>query len=302
MGFALLFSGQGAQLPTHLEYLRRAALPALGADLQALIADLWAAAEPAPELLLTNRYAQPLIYAWQMDRWLKLRADLAPPLCVAGYSLGEMAACCATGVYPLARGLELCAARARLMDACVAAPAGLLAILGLGAEDAKDIARHCGLEIAIRNGAEHFVLGGPAAGLEAAASLATARGAARVIRLGVGVPSHTSPLAPASLAFAELVHSAADGALEIPLLSAIDGRLLRSRGAALDALARQISMPLDWQACLHAVEEMQPQRVLEIGPGDALARMWRDLDNGIPVRAVDDFRSEEGILRWLAAA
>jgi hypothetical protein len=41
----------------------------------------------------------------------------------------------------------------------------------------------------------------------------------------------------------------------------------------MDSLARQISTPLDWEACLSAVLEMQPDVLLEIGPGNALARI-----------------------------
>ena len=69
----------------------------------------------------------------------------------------------------------------------------------------------------------------------------------------------------------------------------------------MDALARQISTPLDWDACLGAVLEMQPDAVLEIGPGNALARMWAERAPQVPVRASDDFRSVEGIAAWVKA-
>jgi len=44
---------------------------------------------------------------------------------------------------------------------------------------------------------------------------------------------------------------------------------------------------------------LQPDAVLEIGPGNALAKLFGELAPAIPVRASDDFRSVDGIVRWL---
>jgi len=204
MRLAILFSGQGNQLPAHLERLRESVAPELGAALSRAIPSVWAVSElPAGELQ-ANRVAQPLIFALQMNLWRQLQPHLPRPVCVAGYSLGEMAACCAAGAFPAEAGLGLCATRAGLMDACVEGPAGLLAVIG--------------------------------------------------------------PRAP-----------------------------------EMEALARQISTPLDWDACLGAVLEMQPDAVLEIGPGNALARMWGERESAVPVRASDDFRTVAGIIEWVRA-
>jgi [acyl-carrier-protein] S-malonyltransferase len=67
----------------------------------------------------------------------------------------------------------------------------------------------------------------------------------------------------------------------------------------MDSLARQISTPLDWEACLSVVLEMQPDVLLEIGPGNALARMWSERGTGVPVRASADFRTVAGIVDWV---
>jgi len=90
-----------------------------------------------------------------------------------------------------------------------------------------------------------------------------------------------------------------DSRLAFPVLSAIDATPARTGRAALNALARQICTPLDWATCLQTVLEMQPDVVLEIGPGNALARLFAELAPNVPVRACDDFRSREGILSWV---
>jgi [acyl-carrier-protein] S-malonyltransferase len=301
MRLAVLFSGQGSQQPEHWARLRGELPAGLQTVLANAVPDLWKRKNPSAAELLANRNAQPLIFAMQMDLWRRLSAALPRPVCVAGYSLGEMAACASAGLFSVEDGIALCAARAAAMDRCVVEPAGLLAIKGLNETAIAGIAAETGLAIAIRNAPDHFVLGGLAAGLEqaAVAAIATARGAIRVVRLGVTTPSHTALLTPASEEMAACLQPCSDARLAFPVLSAVDSSLSRIGASAVSALARQISSPLDWDACLETIHEMQPDAILEIGPGNALTRMWDERQTGIPARASDDFRSVDGILAWI---
>jgi hypothetical protein len=124
MRLALLFSGQGGQRPEHGQQI--------GAELRQALAD--AAIDIAtvdPEKLAKNSIAQPFIFAQQMTLWSHLQADLPRPICAAGYSLGEMAACSAAGAFSAVEGLHLCIERARLMDQAAPDDSGMLAVLGL---------------------------------------------------------------------------------------------------------------------------------------------------------------------------
>ena len=299
MRLAILFSGQGHQQPEHLLRLRAEAAPELQAALAETIPSVWAVEPIRPEELQANRMAQPLIFALELDLWRRLQPGLPRPVCAAGYSLGEMAACGAAGAFTAAAGVALCARRAEVMDGCVDVPSGLLAVLGLRAPAIEAMARACGLFLAIRNGPDHFVLGGAHPGLDRAEALAEAGGAQRIVRLAVNTPSHTPLLAAAEPQFAVCLEPHRTGRLAFPVLSALDGRPLRTGPEAMDALARQLCTPLDWEACLGAVLEMQPTAVLELGPGNALARMWTERETGVPVRAADEFRSLAGILDWV---
>lgn len=301
MRLAILFSGQGGQQPEHFAQLREHASPELATRLAEAIPSIWQAGVLTASDLQPNRLAQPLIFAWQMSVWQQLQPHLPRPVCVAGYSLGEMAACCAAGAFPADAGVALCAERAKLMDACVSGPAGLLAVIGLHLPAVEAIASVCGLVVAIRNGPDHFVLGGAAAGLARAQLLAEDQGAGRVVRLGVTTPSHTPMLAAAADTFALMLKAHRSVRLAFPVLSAIDGRSARTSDDALAALARQICTPLDWERCLGAVQEMQPDVVLEIGPGNALVRMWTEMSDVAVARASDDFRTIEGLINWVEA-
>lgn len=301
MRLALLFSGQGGQTSAHWQQLRAGLAGEPRAELIRLLPAFAGDGEPEPAWLASNAVAQPLIFAQQMWLWQQLQGVLPRPICAAGYSLGEMAACCAAGVFAASDGLRLCAERAARMDAAAAGEHGMLAVLGLDEALVEMIAGETGLAVAIRNAPRHLVVAGARAGIDAAAARFAAAGASRLVPLAVQTPSHTPLLAAAATAFAQDLAGLPESRLAFPVLSAIDGRVARSAHVARDALARQICTPLDWAACQQVVAEMQPDAVLEIGPGNALSRLFAEIAPAIPVRACDDFRSIDGIAHWVAS-
>lgn len=299
MRLALLFSGQGGQGPAHWQQVQAGLDGKLGDMLLRVlpgISDLNATVDP--EKLAKNSIAQPLIFAQQMILWSQLQPRLPRPICAAGYSLGEVAACSAAGIFDPAVGLDLCCERARLMDGAVAGEHGMLAVLGLDDALAAELAAAEGLAVAIRNGPRHLVVAGPRSGIIAVAAKFEAAGASRLVHLAVQTPSHMPLLASAAVDFKKYLEFLPESRLAFPVLSAIDATPARTARAALDALARQISTPLDWAACLQAVIEMKPDAVLEIGPGNALTSMFVEAAPGVPARACDDFRSINGIVSW----
>jgi [acyl-carrier-protein] S-malonyltransferase len=303
MRLAILFSGQGGQTVAHWQQVQAGLDGELGqAIVQAVPGIGEQNATVNPKKLAKNKIAQPLIFAQQMLLWRQLQSCLPKPICAAGYSLGEMAACSAAGAFGAVEGVALCAERAAEMDGAVSGEFGMLAMLGLDDALVAKLAGEAGLAVAIRNAPRHLVIAGPSAGIAAAASKFEATGASRLVYLAVHTPSHTPLLATAAANFKQRLALLPDRRLAFPVLSAIDATAARTAHPALDALARQICTPLDWAACLQTVREMQPDAVLEIGPGNSLTRLFSELAPDIPARACDDFRSVEGIVRWLEAA
>ncbi|MFY9289906.1 MAG: acyl transferase, partial [Methylorubrum rhodinum] len=83
------------------------------------------------------------------------------------------------------------------------------------------------------------------------------------------------------------------------LLSGLDGAPVFDARRGLDKLARQIAEPIDWAACLDAAREFGATRVLELGPGHALATMAREALPDARLHALEDFRTVEGMLGWI---
>ena len=296
MSFALLFSGQGHQ---HAAMLPWIADDAIVRDMcTRLDVDDWRRALADPGWAERNENAQTLLTGLALAAWHQLAQRVAAPIAVAGYSVGELAAFSAAGVIGAASTIELAGQRAQAMDACAArTPGGLLAVTGLAAARLADLLSATGLALAIRNGEDSVVIGGPAASLLQAERMASLAGA-KCTRLRVNVASHTPWMREAAESFARTLADAPFHAPRVALFSNAADRI-RDAASARAALAAQIASTVRWDDCMENVMARQPRCVLEIGPGQALARMWNQRFSDIPARACDDFRSAAAITSWL---
>lgn len=304
-GLALLCPGQGGQHAAMFALARTdpqaAALldqwiPAarLDAPLAAVLAD--------PDKLFANQAAQPLIVAATLATWEALRHDIPAPMLAAGYSIGELAAYGVAGALTPVDTIALATQRARLMDDCLqAAPhQALAAVSGLPLRAAETLLRQCGFYVAIETGEDTLITGGLAARLvELRDAMAAAGG--RVNVLPVAVASHTPLMRPAVAPFADVLRRASFGDPAIPVLSGISAQPVWQRDTAIDHLSRQLAETVVWKDCMDAFAEAGITVALELGPGAALARMLHARHPHLACRSAADFRSLDGIRRWLAS-
>jgi len=296
MSFALLFSGQGNQHPAMLPWLAddatvRGMCARLGVgDWRQALADAgWAE---------RNDNAQTLLTGLALAAWAQLAPMVSPPAAVAGYSVGELAAFSAAGVIDAGAAAALAPQRAAAMDRCAArAPGGLLAVSGLPEQKWEQLRIDAGLELAIRNGSASVVLGGPSAALDDAERMAIAAGA-QCTHLRVNVASHTPWMREAAESFSLALAQVPFQAPRAVLFSNAGDRIRDARSART-ALAAQIAQTVRWDECIENIMARQVRCVLEVGPGQALARMWNQRYPGVPARACDDFRSAAAVAAWL---
>lgn len=112
---------------------------------------------------------------------------------VAGHSLGEYSALCAAGTFSLSDTARLLRIRGNAMQKAVPAGEGAMAaIIGLEHEDVEAICAEASkqgpVQIANDNGGGQLVISGAKVPVEAAAALASAKGAKRAIMLPVSAP------------------------------------------------------------------------------------------------------------------
>lgn len=298
MTLALLFPGQGAQHAQMLPWLD--AQPEAAPTLQALAAHLgtdWRSRLGDPSWANTNRVAQLLLTGVGIAAWRVLAVRLPRPAVVAGYSVGELAAFAAAGVFDDATALDLAEVRAQAMSDSVAGQhTGLLAVQGPGALALAEAAQ--GLSVAIRIGGERVIVGGAATVLDAAAASCSDAGL-RCTRLPIAIASHTPAMAAAANVFAQRLAALDLRPAQAPVVCNLTGAASRNSAELGRALAGQIASTVRWDDCMDSIAERGVRCVLEVGPGATLAAMWRERHPAIPARSVDEFRGPQGVLQWV---
>jgi len=299
----ILCPGQGGQTPEMFGRLLADPLTA-GActELGRSIAGDFSALAADPARCFANRFAQPLICLYQMSVWSALASAGVRPAVVAGYSVGELAAWGVAGALSAPDVVKAATERAAAMDAHAPAASGMLAVRGLRLAVIEAAAIKHGAAIAIRNGADHAVLAGPIAALEVVQRSLSESSAAHVVPLPISVPAHSPWLASAVSEFADVLAAMPWKESATPVLAGIDGQPRYRPMEAISTLSRQIAETLEWARVMDVAVEMSATRAFEIGPGNALCRMWRERHPGLDARALDDFTSVAGAIRWLQRA
>ena len=305
MTVAILLSGQGGQHPAMFDLTAEhpeaqaifaAAKPVLGG------VDPRDVARRGGDALHANRTGQILCCVAALSAWRALGSAGSDRAIVAGYSIGDLAAWGVGGRLEPEDVLSLAARRAEAMDAASGTGFGLAGIRGLSLDALARLADRHGCHLAIRNAADSGVVGGRRPALEDLCRAATGSGAQRAVVLPVQTPSHTPLLAAATDAFRDAL---ARTTPQRPppaaprLVSGLDGATVFRVADGLEKLALQISHTLDWAACLDACREYGADRVLELGPGHALATMARTALPDARVHALEEFRSIAGVIDWL---
>ena len=260
---------------------------ALGAPLSRLCFD-----GPESELTLTEN-TQPAILTVSVAIARVLDARGWRPDFYAGHSLGEYSAHVAAGTIAFADAVRTVRARGRYMQEAVPVGAGAMAaILGL---DGDAVAAACAqaadgevVSPANLNAPGQVVIAGTVAAVQRAGALAKAAGARRVIPLAVSAPFHCALMKPAEDRLAPELRALAVQAPRRPVVANIDAQPKTDGAAAVDALVRQVSGAVQWEAVVRRLASEGVRTYVEVGPGAVLAGLVRKIDRDARVASVED--------------
>ena len=247
---------------------------------------------PAEELVRTHN-AQPAILCVSIAL---LRAaeerlgDAIPrPAFVAGHSLGEYTALVAAGALAFADGIRVVRERGKLMQrAAEATPSGMVALIGLRLDSAREACDGTGAQVANANSVEQIVIAGPNDALERAIERAKAAGARRALPLEVAGAFHSEVMRPAQeemdrrLAEIDFLEPSS------PIIGNTTAEPMTTPQEIRTELAEQLCSCVYWQ---HSVEYMTArgvERFVEIGPGGALTGLARRIAPSLQALSVAD--------------
>jgi [acyl-carrier-protein] S-malonyltransferase len=297
---AFIFPGQGAQkvgmgkaLADAFPICRQAfeeADEALGESLSRLCFE-----GPEDRLLLTEN-TQPAILAVSVAAYRLVQSKGLTPSFAAGHSLGEYSAHVAAGTVSFADALRTVRRRGQFMQEAVPLGEGAMSAV-LGA-DADIVTRACDeargelpgriVSPANLNAPGQIVIAGHADAVARAGELAKLGGARRVIPLAVSAPFHCALMKPAEDRLAPILRGLASSNPTIPVVANVDAEPKLTAAEAVEALIRQVSMPVRWEDVVTRLVADGTERCIELGPGNVLAGLVKKIDRTVTVSSIED--------------
>ncbi len=292
----LLFSGQGTQSVGMGKELAEG-LPACGALFseasEILGFDLLKLCAEGPiEELTRSCNTQPAIFVVSVAARLALSHFAGDSLKVeglAGLSLGEWAALEAAGVLSFADTVRILKARGQFMqDACDATPGGMLTLIGLTVDQAKEVAATAQLEVANLNSSVQTVLSGPLDRIPAGVEAAKAMGAKRALPLKVAGAFHSSLMQPAADRLAKFLADVEFKAPSCPVWSNVTGELHTTPDEIRRLMVGQVVSSVRWNDCFVGMAAAGMTNGFECGPGAVLAGLGKRIDPSISIQNIFD--------------
>ncbi|OQX30113.1 MAG: hypothetical protein B0D92_00175 [Spirochaeta sp. LUC14_002_19_P3] len=307
MTTVFLFPGQGAQFPGMGKdfYEADSGVRKLFEEASDVGGKNWAKIlfEGTAEELKATDVAQIAIVLVSIAASMALKARGIDASACAGFSLGEYSALYQAGV--LSRGdlLRVIDKRGELLERIsrtkddADGPAGMMAVLGLDAETiAQEIQGLENVYAAIHSSPAQTVLAGTAAGLSAAEKVLDKAGAMRLVRLRVSGPFHSPLLSDARDEFAEVLRNTNFADPKIPIVVNTTATPPLSGDALRKTCVDQLDNRVRWVECQNALMAMEPQRVLEAGPGQVLCGLWKTMKYGLRAHPAGTLEAIEGLL------
>ncbi|MGH9190028.1 MAG: ACP S-malonyltransferase [Acidimicrobiales bacterium] len=291
MGIAVIFPGQGTQVP-HMGDPWRAseswrvvdqAELALGIPISHLLLD----ADEAG--LARTRDAQLAVLVASLMAWDAVRDSLGVPVAFAGHSLGQITALVASGALTLEDGVRLAGQRAeRTQEAADRRPGRMAAFVGAGLEQAELACADPGGQecwVANDNAPGQVVVGGTAEGVQRSTDRARALGVRRVVPLNVGAAFHTPLMSDAAAAFSADLADTRFSAPTAPVVCNVDAEA-HGDDQWHDRLARHLLSPVRWRQSMQTLVDLGADTFVEVGPGAVLSGLARRTVPNVATRTV----------------
>ncbi len=232
--------------------------------------------EGPQEKLTQTHYSQVAIYVTSVALLEVLKTecpDLKPDIC-AGLSLGEYTALTASGRLSFEECLPLVQLRGEAMSrACEATTGGMIAIIGLSAEEVEAGVKGLNLPsdvwVANFNCPGQVVVSASEKGVEAVLGAAKGWGAKRALPLQVHGAFHSGLMANAQKELEAALQKVSLSEGEAELIMNVTGT--SEEGAVKGLLAEQVTSPVRWEQSIRTMDEKGVTRFVEIGPGKTLA-------------------------------
>ncbi|MGI5183697.1 SDR family NAD(P)-dependent oxidoreductase [Dactylosporangium sp. CA-152071] len=216
---------------------------------------------------------------------------------LVGHSLGELVAACVAGVWSLADGCRVVAARGRLMQGL---GEGLMVAVAAGVDVVVPLLVD-GVEVAAVNSPSSVVVSGPVGAVGVVEERLVAAGC-RVRRLRGGRGLHSGLVEPMLAEFAAVLAEVTFRVPRVALVSTVSGRVDEEGWADPGYWVRQVREPVRFADAVAALVGLGVSTVVEVGPDAVLTPMVAEgVDGRVGVVAAQR-RTVDGVRQVLTAA
>lgn len=300
MSLAFIFPGQGSQFigmgkaladafPSSRAVFERVN-EALSQDLSKL---MWLG--PQDDLTLTSN-TQPALMACALAAMAALKdefeIDVTEADYVAGHSLGEYSALCATGVVSLEDTARLLRIRGDAMQKAVPVGVGAMAaLLGASVEMAENAARagraHGICQIANDNATGQIVISGEADAVAVACEAASQAGVKKAVILPVSAPFHCDMMAPAAKAMEAALAEVTFISPTVPVVNNVQARPVSDAEQLKADLVAQVTGRVRWRESVEWMAAQGIDQTAEPGCGKVLTVMLKRIIKGVSGTVLD---------------
>ena len=260
-----------------------------------------------PEDELRQTYnTQPSLLLNSYVIWQALRkATGISPYFLAGHSLGEYTALCASGFFSFEDALRMTRKRGLLMEeACPKGKGGMVALIGADMAKIAPVLQEISHDdyVAVPanlNSAEQVVLSGSIEALKEGVERPKGTGYKKAIFLNVSGPFHSPLMKDAAEKLKEELAKISRGAIGTPVVFNVDATPSGDGGIVVDRLYRQMFSPVLWEASVRRMVAEGVEVFLEVGPQKVLANLIKRIEPSVPcynVESLEDIEAVKGIL------
>ena len=298
-GIAFVFAGQGAQFPGMGKEIYESSPAAK--DLFDRYEKLYPGLkklcfEGTEEDLKKTEITQPCMYAVETAVFAALTEKGLSPDALAGFSLGEISALCASGAVTPEEGFRLVCARGSAMSKAAAErPAAMAAVVKLTAKQTEDICASIDEAYPVNyNCPGQTVVSCAEASLPALTAAVKAAGG-RALPLKVSGGFHSPFMNGAAEEYKKALNAADIKPPKLTLCSNVTGKPYESDPEAVKALLlRQITSPVRWEDTVRDMIASGIDTFVEIGPGKTLCGLIAKTDPNVKtLQACDPAGVEE---------
>ena len=247
--------------------------------------------EGTEEELKETKNTQPCLFAMELAAAAVLMEKGVRPDAVAGFSLGEVTAATAAGIFDRETGFRLVCRRGELMQReAEKFDTAMAAVVKLTPEQVEDVcSRYPGVYPVNFNCPGQITVSGLSSQMPAFFEAVKAAGG-RAIPLKVKGAFHSPFMKEAASAFAEELAGADIQDGTVPLYSNRTAEPYTQDVAGL--LSQQICSPVQWEKLIRGMIAGGIETFIEIGPGRTLTNMMKKINPEVKALTVTEFLAE----------